>query len=125
MTIAVSRWARALPTWALALGLVALHLVVTFQVRPHPRWNDGIFVLNDAATFPDLTRDLDHHALRDRGLIPAGNNSPGPGCETSNCGANEKEGPTQQQKSNDYRDERPARPGAHHELLRIPDASFP
>jgi 4-amino-4-deoxy-L-arabinose transferase-like glycosyltransferase len=70
VTIAVSRWARAVPTWALALGLVALHLVVTFQVRPHPRWNDGIFVLNDAASFPDLTRDLDHHALRIGNIFP-------------------------------------------------------
>ena len=57
-------------TWVLGLGLVALHLVVTFQVRPHPRWNDGIFVLNDAATFPETTRDLDHHALRIGTIFP-------------------------------------------------------
>jgi len=62
--------ARRVPTWALGLGLVLLHLVVTFQVRPHPRWNDGIFVLNDAASFPETTRDLDHHALRLGNLLP-------------------------------------------------------
>ncbi|MGH8895376.1 MAG: glycosyltransferase family 39 protein, partial [Actinomycetes bacterium] len=58
------------PTWLVGLGLVALHLVVTFQVRPHPRWNDGIFVLNDAASFPDANRALDHHALRLGNLLP-------------------------------------------------------
>lgn len=58
------------PTWALGLGLVLLHLAVTFQVRPHPRWNDGIFVLNDAASFPDTTRELDHHALRIGNILP-------------------------------------------------------
>ena len=56
------------PTWLLGLGLVLLHLVVTFQVRPHPRWNDGIFVLNDARDFPDVP--LDHHALRIGNLLP-------------------------------------------------------
>jgi hypothetical protein len=61
------RWG---PTWLWALGLVVLHLLVTFQVRPHPRWNDGLFVLNDAASFPDLTRDLDHHALRIGTILP-------------------------------------------------------
>ena len=61
---------RRLPTWAVGLALVALHLLVTLQVRPHPRWNDGIFVLNDAASFPDLTRDLDHHALRIGTIFP-------------------------------------------------------
>lgn len=59
-----------LPTWLLGLGLVLLHLAVTFAVRPHPRWNDGIFVLNDAASFPELTRELDHHALRIGNLFP-------------------------------------------------------
>ena len=54
----------------LGAGLVLLHLVVTFQVRPHPRWNDGIFVLNDAASFPELTREIDHHALRIGNLLP-------------------------------------------------------
>jgi hypothetical protein len=58
------------PTWVLGLGLVALHLAVTFQVRPHPRWNDGIFVLNDAASFPEVTRELDHHALRIGNIFP-------------------------------------------------------
>ncbi len=57
-----------LPTWALGLGLVLLHLAVTFQVRPHPRWNDGIFVLNDARDFPDVP--LDHHALRIGNILP-------------------------------------------------------
>ena len=61
---------RRLPTWLLGLGLVALHLLVTLQVRPHPRWNDGIFVLNDATTFPELTRPLDHHALRIGTIFP-------------------------------------------------------
>ena len=61
---------RRVPTWVLGLGLVLLHLAVTFQVRPHPRWNDGIFVLNDAASFPDVTRELDHHALRLGNLLP-------------------------------------------------------
>jgi len=61
------RWG---PTWLWALALVALHLLVTFQVRPAPRWNDGIFVLNDATTFPDLTRDLDQHALRLGTIFP-------------------------------------------------------
>ena len=55
---------------AVGLGLVALHLVVTFQVRPHPRWNDGIFVLDDAAAFPDVPRQLDHHALRIGNIFP-------------------------------------------------------
>ena len=41
---------------------------MTFQVRPHPRWNDGIFVLNDARDFPDVP--LDHHALRIGNLLP-------------------------------------------------------
>lgn len=58
------------PTWVLGLGLVLLHLAVTFQVRPHPRWNDGIFVLNDAASFPETTRELDHHALRIGNILP-------------------------------------------------------
>lgn len=62
--------AARLPTWAIGAALVLLHLVVTFQVRPHPRWNDGIFVLNDAATFPDAERALDHHALRIGNLLP-------------------------------------------------------
>ena len=61
---------RRLPTWAIGLGLVVLHLVVTFQVRPHPRWNDGIFVLDDAAAFPDVPRQLDHHALRIGNIFP-------------------------------------------------------
>ena len=56
------------PTWALGLGLVLLHLVVAFMVRPHPRWNDGIFVLDDARDFPDVP--LDHHALRIGNLLP-------------------------------------------------------
>jgi hypothetical protein len=58
------------PTWAVGAGLVVLHLAVTLQVRPHPRWNDGIFVLNDAASFPDTTRELDHHALRIGNIFP-------------------------------------------------------
>jgi len=57
-----------IPTWALGLGLALVHLVVTLQVRPHPRWNDGIFVLNDARDFPDVP--LDHHALRIGNLLP-------------------------------------------------------
>jgi hypothetical protein len=56
------------PLWALGLGLVAVHLVVTLLVRPYPRWNDGIFVLNDARSFPDVP--LDHHALRIGNLLP-------------------------------------------------------
>jgi hypothetical protein len=62
--------ADRLPTWVMGLGLVLLHLAVAFQVRPHPRWNDGIFVLNDAATFPDAERALDHHALRIGAILP-------------------------------------------------------
>ena len=58
------------PSWVLGLGLVLLHLAVTVQVRPHPRWNDGIFVLDDAAAFPDVPRHLDHHALRIGNLLP-------------------------------------------------------
>ena len=50
--------ADRVPTWALGLGLVLLHLAVTLQVRPNPRWNDGIFVLDDAATFPDARVEL-------------------------------------------------------------------
>jgi hypothetical protein len=61
---------RTAPSWLLGLGLVLLHLAVTFQVRPHPRWNDGIFVLDDAAAFPDVPRQLDHHALRIGNLLP-------------------------------------------------------
>ena len=57
-----------LPTWVLGLGLVLLHLAVTFVVRPAPRWNDGIFVLNRARDFPDVP--LDHHSLRIGNLIP-------------------------------------------------------
>ncbi len=56
------------PLWTLGLGLVAVHLVVTLLVRPYPRWNDGIFVLNDARSFPDVP--LDHHALRIGNLLP-------------------------------------------------------
>lgn len=56
------------PLWTLGLGLVAVHLVVAFLVRPYPRWNDGIFVLNDARSFPDVP--LDHHALRIGNLLP-------------------------------------------------------
>jgi hypothetical protein len=65
-----ARSVRTPPTWVLGLGLVLLHLAVTFQVRPHPRWNDGIFVLDDAAAFPDVPRHLDHHALRIGNLLP-------------------------------------------------------
>lgn len=57
------------PTWLIALGLVALHLAVAFQVRPNPRWNDAIFVLNDARDYPDVP--LDQHALRIGNLLPA------------------------------------------------------
>jgi 4-amino-4-deoxy-L-arabinose transferase-like glycosyltransferase len=57
-----------LPTWLIGLGLVLVHLAVTFQVRPAPRWNDGIFVLNDARDFPHVP--LDHHALRIGNLLP-------------------------------------------------------
>jgi 4-amino-4-deoxy-L-arabinose transferase-like glycosyltransferase len=56
------------PTWVMGVGLVLLHLAVTFQVRPYPRWNDGIFVLNDARDFPNVP--LDHHALRIGNLLP-------------------------------------------------------
>lgn len=66
-----SRTVARVPTWAVGVGLVLLHLAVTFQVRPYPRWNDGIFVLNDASTWPDLTRPLDHHALRIGTIFPA------------------------------------------------------
>ena len=58
----------AVPTWVIGLGLVLVHLAVTFTVRPHPRWNDGIFVLNDARDFPHVP--LDHHALRIGNLLP-------------------------------------------------------
>lgn len=58
-------------TWALGAALLLLHLAVTLMVRPHPRWNDGIFVLNDAAAFPDLSRaEIDHHALRIGTIFP-------------------------------------------------------
>src|SRR3954465_5399051 len=57
-----------LPTWVLGLGLVVVHLAVTFQVRPAPRWNDGIFVLNRARDYPNVP--LDHHALRIGNLLP-------------------------------------------------------
>jgi hypothetical protein len=66
----VRRPSSRLTDLATGLGLVALHLVVTFQVRPHPRWNDGIFVLDDAAAFPDVPRQLDHHALRIGNIFP-------------------------------------------------------
>ena len=42
--------------------------MVALLVRPYPRWNDGIFVLNDASSFPDVP--LDHHALRIGNLLP-------------------------------------------------------
>lgn len=58
----------ALPTWVMGLVLVLLHLAVTFQVRPAPRWNDGIFVLNRARDFPHVP--LDHHSLRIGNIIP-------------------------------------------------------
>ena len=57
-----------MPTWALGVVLVLVHLVVTFLVGRHPRWNDGIFVLNDARDFPHVP--LDHHALRIGNLLP-------------------------------------------------------
>ena len=58
----------AVPTWVLGVVLVLTQLVVTFLVRPAPRWNDGIFVLNDARDFPHVP--LDHHALRIGNLLP-------------------------------------------------------
>ncbi len=64
-----SETSRRIPAWALAAGLVVTHLVVAFLVRPYPRWNDGIFVLNNARSFPDVP--LDHHALRIGNLLPA------------------------------------------------------
>jgi hypothetical protein len=60
---------RRVPTAALTIGIVALHLAITFQVRPNPRWNDAIFVLNYAQSYPDVP--LDHHALRIGNLFPA------------------------------------------------------
>ena len=57
-----------MPTWALLGGVVLVHLLVAFQVRPAPRWNDGIFVLNDARDFPHVP--LDHHALRIGTILP-------------------------------------------------------
>jgi 4-amino-4-deoxy-L-arabinose transferase-like glycosyltransferase len=57
-----------LPTWVLGFGLVLVHLAVAFQVRPAPRWNDGIFVLNRARDYPNVP--LDHHALRIGNLLP-------------------------------------------------------
>ncbi len=56
------------PAWLIGLLLVLLHLAVTFQVRPYPRWNDGIFVLQRARDFPDVP--LDHHSLRIGNIIP-------------------------------------------------------
>ena len=56
-------------TLTVLAGLLALHLVVTFQVRPSPRWNDALFVLNNARDYPDVP--LDQHALRIGNLLPA------------------------------------------------------
>jgi hypothetical protein len=62
---------RRLVTWFVGLDLVVLHVVVTLLVRPAPRWNDGIFVLNDAASYPDLSRaEIDHHVLRIGTIFP-------------------------------------------------------
>jgi hypothetical protein len=57
-----------LPSWVMGLVLVLLHLAVTFRVRPAPRWNDGIFVLQRARDFPHVP--LDHHSLRIGNIIP-------------------------------------------------------
>ena len=62
---------RGWPAWWLGLGLVSLQVAVTLMVRPAPRWNDGIFVLNDAAAYPDLSRpEIDHHVLRIGTIFP-------------------------------------------------------
>lgn len=61
-------WLPGLPTWAIGAGLLAVHLVVTFLVRPAPRWNDGIFVLNRARDFPNVP--LDQHSLRIGNVLP-------------------------------------------------------
>ena len=60
---------RAPGAWAIPLALVVVHVVLQLQVRPNPRWNDAIFVLNYARDFPDVP--VTHHALRLGNLIPA------------------------------------------------------
>lgn len=60
---------RRVPRWVIGVTLLAVHLAVAFQVRPSPRWNDAIFVLNYARSYPDVP--LDHHALRIGNLFPA------------------------------------------------------
>jgi len=55
----------AVPTWTIGLGLVLVHLAVTFTVRPHPRWNDGIFVLMTVEGSGGLIHELE------RRLVPA------------------------------------------------------
>ena len=54
---------------ALAIGLLLLaQVVVLFLDRPNPRWNDGVFMLNDARDFPDVPAD--HFSLRIGLLLP-------------------------------------------------------
>jgi hypothetical protein len=54
---------------ALAIGLLLFAQVVVLLLdRPNPRWNDGVFMLDDARDFPDIPAD--HFSLRIGLLLP-------------------------------------------------------
>jgi hypothetical protein len=57
---------------------VALHLAVQFQVRPYPKWNDALLVMDFARRFPHLPHHwrfepvpVAQHALRIGMILPA------------------------------------------------------
>jgi hypothetical protein len=56
------------PGLGLVTGLVVLQTVVLLLVRPNPRWNDGIFMLNYAKHFPNVPAN--HYTLRVGLVLP-------------------------------------------------------
>src|SRR5919199_1527082 len=70
--------ARRRAWWPAPLGLLVVHVLVQLRVRPYPKWNDALLVMDFARRFPDLP---DHwrfepvavaqHSLRIGMILPA------------------------------------------------------
>jgi hypothetical protein len=51
---AAARGGLARAWWPLPLGLLAVHVLVQLQIRPYPKWNDALEVMELARRFPDM-----------------------------------------------------------------------
>lgn len=63
--------------WLAPLALVAVQLIVQFQIRPQPRFNDALMVMDFARRFPDLPNSyrfvavpVAQHELRIGSILP-------------------------------------------------------